>query len=192
MMKTIPQYITKSDAQILSNNDRAMSISPPRITKCERLHCPPVRFIGKRSTNFPDWGAFWANNWFDEIEKAGPRAALNDDSYCVLTGFSPDGTECYLGEFFPENTVVPEGFDHADLPAMDAALCFVQGPEGECHRFVNQRREELIAEIERNGMTLPKGDPPPRWATFERDNCPRWTTPDADGNVILDFAIFLA
>jgi hypothetical protein len=164
---------------------------PAEIIKCERISHPPLRFIGKRFTGYPDWSLFWANNWFEEIEKAGERAGLNDGSYCVLTGFTAEGIEFYLGEFFPAKTPVPEGFDHADLPAMEAGICYIKGTEKDCVDFVVYHREQLLAELSKNGMTAAQGAAPPRWASFERDNCPRWTTPDGDGKVILDYAIYL-
>lgn len=164
---------------------------PAEIIQCERISHPPLRFIGKRFTDYPNWGLFWENNWFDDIEKAGARAALNDDSYCVLTGFTPEGIEFYLGEFFPANTRVPAGFDYADLPAMDAGMCYIKGSVGDCVNFVMTQRDQLLSELAKNGMTVTQGTTPPRWASFERDNCPRWTTPDEDGEVILDYALYL-
>jgi len=58
----------------------------------------------------------------------------------------------------------------------------------------------LLAAFAANGIELPADavsaastttDPEPRWLSFERDNCPRFTDPDAQGNVILDFAVYL-
>jgi hypothetical protein len=161
------------------------------IIKCERISHPPVRFIGKRYTQYPNWNDFWANNWFEEIEKAGKQAEVNDGSYCVLTGFGPEGIDFYLGEFFPQNTLVPEGFDHADLPAMDAGLFYIRGTVDECYGVVMNRRDEMMSELAKNGMAVTQGDEPIRWVSFERDNCPRLTDPDEYGNVILDYAIYL-
>jgi hypothetical protein len=48
----------------------------------------------------------------------------------------------------------------------------------------------LAAELEKNGVEMPKGIPP-RWVGFERDNCPRWTSPDENGKLILDYAVYL-
>lgn len=41
-----------------------------------------------------------------------------------------------------------------------------------------------LEEIKRLGLQRKEDD----WC-FERYNCPRFTTPDADGNVILDYGI---
>jgi AraC family transcriptional regulator len=170
---------------------RLSTVMPAEIIKCQRVSHPPVRFIGKRYTQYPNWNDFWENNWFAEIEKAGKQAEINDDSFCVLIGVVGGAPEYYLGEFFPEGTPVPAGFDHADLPAMEAGLCFIKGQAGDCYGLVFQHPDVLAAALEKNGMQMPKGAPP-RWAGFERDNCPRWTNPDEHGNQILDYAVYLA
>lgn len=159
------------------------------IIKCERVSHPPVRFIGKRYDTYPNWNDFWANNWFEEIESIGERADINDGSYCVLTGYVNGEPEHYLGEFFPEGTLVPGGFDFADLPAMDAALFFIKGLQNECYDMVIAKRDRLNAAMTERGMTPPETQL--RWLSFERDNCPRWTDPDTEGRQILDYAIYL-
>lgn len=160
------------------------------IIKCERISHPALRFIGKRYEQYPDWSIFWENNWFEEIEKAGKQAQINDDSYCVLIGFIDGKPEFYLGEFFPENTPVPEGFDYADLPPMEAGMCFIKGKTEDCYGVVFENPGKIAAELEKHGMSVPAGNPP-RWIGFERDNCPRWTSPDESGNVILDYGVYL-
>ncbi|MDR0819559.1 MAG: hypothetical protein LBN43_08335 [Oscillospiraceae bacterium] len=165
---------------------------PAAILKCERVSHPPLRFIGKRSDAYPNWGDAWANDWFGEIEKAGATAEINDDSYCVLTGITPEGVEFYLGEFFPANTPVPDGFDFADLPAMDAGIAYIKGKVEEVYALtVPDKISELLAAFASEGIAASRRETSPRWISFERDNCPRFTDPDADGNVILDYAIYL-
>ncbi|MDR2043980.1 MAG: hypothetical protein LBQ15_06360 [Clostridium sp.] len=77
--------------------------------KCERITYPPLRLIGKRSGGYPNWEDTREHDWFGTIEKSGTPAAVNDDSYCVLTRFTPDGMRCYLGEFFPAGKEAPDG-----------------------------------------------------------------------------------
>ena len=161
------------------------------IIKAERVTHPAVRFIGKRYDTYPNWGDWWENGWFDTIEKAGTTAAVNDDSYCMLVGATESGIEFWLGEFFEAETPVPEGFDFTDLPEMSAGLVYIKGTPEECYALTApDKRSELYAAFTAHGIELP-GEFPLRWLSFERDNCPRWTDPDADGNVILDYAIYL-
>ena len=160
------------------------------IIKTERVSHPAVRFIGKRYDAYPNWGEFWENGWFEQIEAAGERAAISDECYCVLIGSVNGELEYYLGEFFPESTAVPDGFDHADLPAMNAALFFIKGQPDECYGLAFGQRDTLNAAMVAAGIT-PPADEPRRWIAFERDNCPRWTDPDENGNQILDYAVYL-
>ena len=163
---------------------------PAQIIKCERITHPPVRFIGKRYNTYPNWNDFWEHDWFSEIEKSGEQAEINDSSYCVLIGLVDSKPEYYLGEFFLESTPVPDGFDYVDLPSMEAGLFFIKGQVSECYGLVFGQPEVLSSELEKHGMSMPKGTPQ-RWLGFERDNCPRWTTPDENGNQILDYAVYL-
>ncbi|MDR3310703.1 MAG: hypothetical protein LBS90_05090 [Oscillospiraceae bacterium] len=163
------------------------------IIKAERVTHPPVRFIGKRFDAYPDWGLAWENDWFGVIEKAGKTAAINDGSYCVLVGAAESGVEFYLGEFMEAGTPVPDGFDFADLPGMSAGLVYIKGKPDEVYALTApDKRGELQAALAEAGAELPAPDAPPkRWLSFERDNCPRWTDPDPDGNRILDYAVYL-
>lgn len=160
------------------------------IVKAERVSHPPLRFIGKRYNDYPDWGDWWANNWFGVIEQIGPRAEINDSSYCVLVGETEAGLEFYLGEFFPEGTPVPEGFDYADLPEMTAGLIYVHGKVDEIYNFVvSENFPTFKPYFDRLGLDMPKPKTR-RWLSFERDNCPRFTDEDEDGCVILDYALY--
>jgi hypothetical protein len=163
------------------------------IIKAQRVTHPPVRFIGKRFETYPNWGLAWENDWFGKIEAAGKCAAINDDSFCVLVGMSESGIEFYLGEFMEAGTPVPEGFDFADLPELSAGLVYIKGKQDEVYALTApDKRGVLQAALSPAGVELPtEGGAPKRWLSFERDNCPRFTDPDADGNVILDYALYL-
>jgi hypothetical protein len=169
------------------------NIMAATIIKAERIAHPPVRFIGKRFDTYPNCGLAWENDGFSTIEKAGNTAAVNDDSYCVLVGLTENGIEFYLGEFMEAGTPVPDGFDYADLPEMSASVVYIKGKQDEVYSLTSpDKRSELQTALAEVDVELPASDAPPkRWLSFERDNCPRFTDPDADGNVILDYALYL-
>ena len=52
--------------------------------------------------------------------------------------------------------------------------------------------DECIAKLEENGMRDFKSDENNREYIFERYNCPRFTEKDEQGNVILDYGIYLS
>jgi hypothetical protein len=155
------------------------------IIKAEAITHPAVRFIGKKFDSYPNWGLAFANGWFDTIEAAGKQADINDGSYCVLYG---KDSNYWLGEFMEADTPAPEGFDAVDIPESKAVLFFIKGQQGDCYKTA-YNTEALNGLISQLGLPLPAEERDLK--AFERDNCPRFTDPDADGNVILDYAVYL-
>ena len=70
------------------------------------------------------------------------------------------------------------------IEALDYAVCYLQGKEGSSEFYAMETHNLCLEEIKRLGLQRKEDD----WC-FERYNCPRFTTPDADGNVILDYGI---
>ena len=156
---------------------------------------PTLRFIGKKYGNSANgfgamWGEWFKNGWFDVIEKQIDRKTKDiyedGDAYIGLIGGS--GTtespmEYWIGMFMPENTTVPEGFEYIDFPEGKFGICWVYGKENELYGNYNQCVEKLKDEGFEFNSDLP-------WC-FERYACPRFTTPDEKGNVILDIGFFI-
>ena len=88
------------------------------------------------------------------------------------------GFEYWIGMFLPQDAPVPEGYEHMDLPEETCALFEIYGMSAEAL---------CQAELDRRGWVRKDAG----WH-FERYNCPRFTTPDAQGNVILDYGVPLA
>ena len=92
--------------------------------------------------------------------------------------------EYWVGMFLPAGTAVPEGYEYADIEAMDFAVFWRYGKEDGEEMYgleAHNRCLELFAE---HGWERREDD----WC-FERYNCPRFTEPDEEGNVILDYGI---
>ncbi len=93
----------------------------------------------------------------------------------------------WLGMFTPADTPVPEGFDCVDFPAAaDLGTCWIYGKESEVHALCGQCRPA----IEEVGMTVWQDAEGAAWC-FENCTCPRYTTPDGEGNIILDYCWFV-
>lgn len=160
------------------------------IIKIFRDEVPAMRFIGKKYPDFgPWWGDWFANGWFDEIEKAmgGPDAILkiwkNGGGYVGLEQKKSDKLAEYrIGMFTPENTPVPEGFEALDFPAGAFGTCWICGPEDEVHGAI----PSCAAAVSDAGMTF-RTDADGYVISFENGLCPRFTTPDDKGCVILDY-----
>jgi hypothetical protein len=92
--------------------------------------------------------------------------------------------------FAPKNTEVPDGFGFIDFPHSELGVCWVYGKEEDVC-------VEDISIIDQCNKRLNKEDMPhvhdkdkACWA-FERYVCPRFTTPDEKGNIILDICLFV-
>ena len=163
------------------------------IVKTFKEEIPAMRFIGKKYNGFgPWWGEWFANGWFDEIERAmgGCDAILkvwqNGGGYIGLERRAAEQPfEYWIGMFTPANTPVPEGFSSIDFPAMGLGTCWIHGSEKEIHNT-----KACKPAVKEAGMTIWKDQNGGKWS-FENCVCPRYTTPDADGNIIMDYCYFV-
>lgn len=163
------------------------------IVKVFREAVPAMRFIGKRYGGFgPMWGEWFANGWFDVIEAAmgGPEAIgriwPNGGGYVGLERRAPGQPfEYWIGMFTPAGTAVPEGFACVDFPAMGLGTCWIHGPEDSVHD-TGACRGLVMAQ----GMRIWQDAGGGEWS-FENCLCPRYTTPDENGAVILDYCCYV-
>ena len=171
------------------------------IIKVYKESQPAMRLIGRRYTNADrnEYGMFshkWAecfgSDFFARLEKHATPEAVNEGAYIGICGALAGGGEgdfeYWIGMFFPEGTPDLEGFDAVDFPAAEVGVCWIKGTEPDIYVQSMQCYAELAAE----GFAAPKGmGEMGRWWEFERYNCPRFTEPDADGNVVLDLCVYL-
>lgn len=161
-----------------------------------RESMPRMRFVGKCYTNADrggggfgaQWDAWFSNGWFDAIKKANPGKIL-DNSHIGLMSGSEMSFTYWIGIFCAEDAVVPEGYAALDLPAMEAGICWIQGQDGPALYMMHDACEQAMKNA---GMEQFYQDDQGRFIFFERYNCPRYTTPDEQGRVILDYGGFLA
>lgn len=86
--------------------------------------------------------------------------------------------------FFPENTQVPEGYEYVDISPLNYAVCYLYDKEGSQDFYTMDTHNNCLEELKRQKMIRKEND----WC-LERYNCPRFTTPDESGNVVLDYGI---
>lgn len=151
-----------------------------KIIDVRRENWPACRLIGKRGVN---WGEWWSNGWFEPLEK-NPVLPENGDAYIGAVRIVNGTPERWIGMFFPQETTVPEGYEAVDIPARDYAVCYLRDREGSGDFYTMATHEACLAVLKDQGFTRSEGD----WC-FERYNCPRFTTPDENGMVVLDYGI---
>lgn len=171
------------------------------ITKIYSQAMPATRFIGKKygeddrvNGSFgAKWGEAFGIGLFETIEAAAGGAdalrALYEDGGAYIGLMYCDGKdyfEYWIGEFTPVGTPVPEGLQYVDFPAVRLGVGWLYGVENDlyCHEG------DVLARLTEAGMT-PAADGAHAGWVFERYGCPRFTTPDAKGNVILDICFIL-
>jgi len=154
-----------------------------KILEVKRESCPAARLIGKKYTGSATWGEWWANDWFAVLEKL-PVIPFNGDAYIGAVHIVNGMPEHWIGMLFPANTKVPEGFDYVDIEPLDYAVCYLYDKENSSD-FYTMETHGMCLEMLKNHSLKRKEDD---WC-LERYNCPRFTAPDKEGNVILDYAI---
>ena len=154
-----------------------------QILNIEKESWPAARLIGKRYEGSTNWEEWWANNWFEALEAANPLP-LNGDAYIGAVHIADGRPERWIGMFFPENTAVPAGFDYIEIDPLSYAVCYLYGEEGSAEFYSTETHEQCLNAIKARGFRR-KED---HWC-FERYNCPRFTSPDDKGRVILDYGI---
>jgi predicted transcriptional regulator YdeE len=163
------------------------------IIKTYKQSMAASRFIGKKYGDKDrvngmfgaKWGEWFDNGWFGVLEKLMGDGYENtfDDStaYIGLMREAAGGFEYWIGCFLPAESVVPEGFEHIDFPECDLAVAWVYGKESEVYMMEG----ESMKRLENDGFNVDGS-----WC-FERYACPRFTTADESGKVILDVCFFM-
>ena len=149
------------------------------IIEIAREACPAARLIGRRYEGAANWNEWWENGWFETLEKT-PALPFNGDAYI---GARQEKGVHWIGMLFPVGTAVPVGFECVDLPPAGYAVCFIRDAEGSDGFYSRQTREACLERIAALGLHVRDG-----WR-LERYNCPRFTTPDEQGRVVLDWAV---
>ena len=163
------------------------------IIKIYKERFPSARLIGKRYTDDDringsfgaKWSEWFQNNRFHEI--LGEDLGVIPGDYGSYLGAMRvlDGKfEYWIGTIFPLNTPVRDGFEYVDIDGQNMAVCWIYGDEKSGELFGLDIYNKCLAELNKNGY-VPKEDD---WC-MERYTCPRYTTPDEKGNVILDYCI---
>ncbi len=172
------------------------------IIKTYMEHLPALRFIGKCYTNKDrgndgsysgKWGEWFQNGWFGELEKLGEAENIENGYLGFMRCNGSDfenSFEYWIGIFFPPNTDVPEGYDYIDLEDGDVGVCFIKGNEHD--GSIYNMHDACMKKLQEYGMDKYKDDAHNRVCFFERYNCPRFTEKDENGDVILDYGIYLA
>ena len=153
------------------------------IAEIQRESWPAARLIGRRYEAAPNWNEWWENNWFTTLEQNEPLS-INSNAYLSAVHVTNGKSERWIGMLFPAEAVVPDGFEAVDLDPMDYAVCYLYGKQDGTDFYTMATHQLCMEALQTQGYKRREND----WC-FERYQCPRFTTPDESGNVILDYAL---
>ncbi len=160
---------------------------------------PQLRFIGKKYTNqdridgsfAAKWQEWFQKGYFNPLEALG-ETKQTDNGYLGFMKYSPSNPESsfeyWIGVLFDPNTDVPNGYDFMDIPASRVGMCYIQGKESE---GLYAMHEACIHALMEKKIISQKQLNRPEMQFFERYNCPRFTEPNALGEVILDYGVYI-
>lgn len=158
-----------------------------KIIKVYRESYPALRFIGRSYTQKDDfgdkWGEWFGTGLFDTIEALGVLPE-NGDAYLGAKRMVNGELEYWIGMLFSQDTKAPQGYDFVDINATDFAVCWVYGKEKTGELTSLKTHTRCLAEVAEQGFVREEDG----WC-FEKYLCPRYTTADKKGKVILDYCI---
>lgn len=154
-----------------------------KILEVKQESCCEARLIGKKYEGNANWGEWWENNWFSILEEK-KCLSFNGDAYIGAVHIVDGMPQRWIGMLFPINTEVPQGFEFIDIKPLEYAVCYLYDKEGSSDFYTMDTHNMCLKALEERGLKRKEDD----WC-FERYNCPRFTSPDENGNVVLDYAI---
>lgn len=154
---------------------------------------PDLKLVGKVYTDkdcnengtFSDcWKEWFQNHWFDRIKKIGTLPG-NEDTYLGCMRMNRNQLEYWIGMFCPMRTDIPEDFSCVYIRDGNVGITWLKGHEdyGELYDF----HESCIDLMKEKGWKIAKNT----WF-FERYDSSRFTIPDENGEIILDYGVYLA
>ena len=167
------------------------------VIKTYRQAVPAMRFIGKRYGDEDrvdggfgkQWREWFANGWFDQLQSNPGSQALYEDSDAtigLMRWKKGEPFEYWIGVFCPQETAIPEGYAYVDFPEAELGVTWVYGKTNE----VFAQEHKCAESCENQGYTIIPDDLGAFWL-FERYVCPRFTTPDEHGNIVLDICHYI-
>ena len=158
---------------------------------------PSMRLVGKCYTNKDRrngsfahlWELWFSKNLFAPLERLSVPIPGYEDQDAYL-GFmqvdeeNPDAFRYWIGMFLPENTPAPEGYEYLDVPENKMHVVWIRGKADTGEVYACNEEMCLRALLENH---LPTHAGEGKWNCMERYQCPRFTTPDAENCIILDF-----
>lgn len=164
-----------------------------RISNVHRETVPLARLIGLRYGDADrvngGFGARW-HDWMAQGRDARLREAIGehelDADICYgWMRMAEEGFEYWIGRLYMPDAEVPEGFDTVLLPPGEVGVCWIHGAAETGEIFGYDAHMTCVRAFEAEGWTVDEEG----W--FCEAYVERRFRPDAEGQLILDYGIYL-
>ena len=183
---TAALFVGCSSTQNCSQKESAV----PALVNFQVIEQPEVCVVGKLihlnqvdfSAGAKLWEQCFADGTFATLEAL--KEYIHEDAYVgYMDEYNPTSGEFnYLcGMIMKPGVPVPEGFTARTLPATKIGVAWIKGKQGQVSEICTAAYNLTPAAIVQKGMKMAGN-----W-TMEVYTCPRFTTPDENGDIIIDF-----
>lgn len=167
-----------------------------KIVKVYKESLPKLKLVGKRYTSGDRdeqgtyaryWQQCFQENWANIFKQCKGIPAADDNLVGAMRmAEGEDSFEYWIGACLALDAEVPSGFESVEIPAGELGICWLSG-NGENGELYSMEASDMAmaALAEREWKFSETG-----WF-FERYDATRFTTPDENGNVILDICAYL-
>ena len=156
-----------------------------KIVKVYREKMPDAVLIGKvyhdedrnaQQTFSSKWAEWFQKGWFDTL--CALNSSLGED-YVGAMRMNGDVFEYWIGMIMKSGTKAPDGFEEIAVAGSDYAVAWIKGHDDGQLYSMHEDCMKAFADGDYKLAASP-------WY-IERYNCPRFTQPDENGEVILDY-----
>lgn len=161
-----------------------------KIVRAYKEELPTLTLLGKlygnenrndEGTFSSCWREWFANGWFASLESCG--TPLDKGAYVGAMRLNNGVFEYRIGVLLTAVETVPEGFTVEKLPAASYGVTWIKGKDD---AELYSMHKESMSALSNEGFCPAKD----AWY-IERYSCPRFTVPDENGEVILDYLVTL-
>ncbi len=160
------------------------------IIKVYKETAPALMLVGKAyyeedrdayGTYSGKWKEWFAKGWFSSLGAQG-RPCFGG-GYVGAMRMNEGVFEYWIGMLMEENTAIPAGFSGVAVSGGAYATAWIQGKD---EPALYEMHDACMAAFTQKGWKIAKD----AWY-IERYSCPRFTQPDENGEVILDYVVSL-
>lgn len=169
-----------------------------KLVKVYGQDTPKMRFVGRKygESDMAQgggyghiWGEWFGKGLFAPLEalyETQPAGMEDDGAYIGLMRHKQgEPFEYWVGMLLSADAEAPDGYEYVDFPANRLGVAWLKGPESEIYSAENM----AVKGCEEAGFH-PAADERGACWFMERYACPRFTSPDEEGNVTLDICVF--